>query len=199
MPHCRTLGHFMHSCWLHCCSKAVMSVVAACVADGTATLSLGRTDINLPIWIDDVDCTMTCRPSSPLCDSGPSSTLASCYYKGRNWGSHDCAHHEDVGLRCSESRTPNVYGSSPTTYGSTQIPTYPATYSALQPNASGPNLMPALWEGAVRLTGGAGPWEGRLEIYHDNQWGTVCDDGWSEANTLTVCQELGYSGVCALD
>jgi hypothetical protein len=80
------------------------------------------------------------------------------------------------------------------TYGVSilQLPgTYGSSYGGLA-TSSQPDVPAA--EGAVRLTGGAGPWEGRLEIYHDNQWGTVCDDGWSESNTAMVCNQLGYPG-----
>lgn len=42
----------------------------------------------------------------------------------------------------------------------------------------------------VRLAGGRDYLEGRLEVYHDGIWGTVCDDGWDLAEKIVVCREL---------
>jgi len=46
----------------------------------------------------------------------------------------------------------------------------------------------------VRLMGGKGPWEGRMEIYHRDRWGSVCDDHVNEKMAQVVCRQLGYKG-----
>ncbi|XP_059551547.1 neurotrypsin [Myotis daubentonii] len=49
-----------------------------------------------------------------------------------------------------------------------------------------------LTDGVLRLAGGKDSHEGRLEVYHRGQWGTVCDDGWTELNTHVACRQLGF-------
>ena len=36
--------------------------------------------------------------------------------------------------------------------------------------------------------------EGRLEIYYDGQWGTICDDYWTKENADVACRVLGFAG-----
>ena len=36
--------------------------------------------------------------------------------------------------------------------------------------------------------------EGRVEVCHNQQWGTICRDNWGDNNTRVVCDQLGYNG-----
>ena len=49
---------------------------------------------------------------------------------------------------------------------------------------------------SVRLVGGPSPREGLLEVDHNGTWGTVCNDGFTNASARVVCFMLGneYSG-----
>ncbi len=50
----------------------------------------------------------------------------------------------------------------------------------------------------IRLAGGPGSNEGRIEVYHEGTWGIVCDDTYVESQRVAlvniVCRQLGFTG-----
>lgn len=53
--------------------------------------------------------------------------------------------------------------------------------------------------GALRIVGGPNTTTGRLEIFFNGLWGSVCDDGWSHAEADVACRQMGYAGGRAID
>ncbi|XP_041472306.1 deleted in malignant brain tumors 1 protein-like [Lytechinus variegatus] len=84
---------------------------------------------------------------------------------------YDCNHNQDVSVSCSlEVVPPSIPPTIP--------PTPPTTESHFE----------------MRLVGGNTENEGRLEVFYQGQWGTVCDDYWDSEATDVACRALGFQG-----
>ncbi|XP_058038971.1 soluble scavenger receptor cysteine-rich domain-containing protein SSC5D-like isoform X1 [Ahaetulla prasina] len=120
------------------------------------------------IWLNEVHC------------AGTERHLLSCHHRG--FRKHICTHEEDASAICSEQRFPLF----------TAIPAHTSFKKGKMEavTTTRPLVSPTPTEETLRLVGGRNQCSGRLEIFHEGQWGTVCDDMWDLLDVTVICREL---------
>ena len=53
-------------------------------------------------------------------------------------------------------------------------------------------MLLAATDGALRLVSGTTSLSGRLEIFHNGVWGTICDDQFDDNDGIVACRSMGY-------
>ncbi|XP_055004201.1 scavenger receptor cysteine-rich domain-containing group B protein [Boleophthalmus pectinirostris] len=162
-------------------------VVCAQLKCGSAKAALDKAAFGAgvgPILLDNVDC------------RGNEAGLSFC--SSSRWGEHNCNHNEDAAVICDSIEITQQSGelarnlpglAAPAPKPMTTAP--PTTAPSGTSVSYVENGFKAINRGTLRLVGGHHPCEGRVEVYLQYEWGTVCDDAWDLPDAMVVCRELG--------